>query len=69
MTREDIAEGLSLLVMILANEDRGAPGPPNTWRPHDWAYIKGVASGEILRLRDRLIDHPQASNAVREDPQ
>jgi hypothetical protein len=53
MTLEQIAEGLSLLVMRLAN----APitERPDGWAPHDWAYVKGVASGEILRLRDRLV--------------
>ena len=57
MTRAEMAEGLSLLVMRLANEsgEQGPPGPPNKWRPEEWAYIKGVASSEILRLRDRLV--------------
>ncbi len=50
MTREQIAEGLSLLVMQLAND----ADVPDGWQPHEWAYVKGIASGEILRLRDRL---------------
>lgn len=52
MTRERIAEGLSLLVLHLANGH--AETPPN-WEPHEWAYLKGLASGELLRLRDRIV--------------
>lgn len=51
MTLQQIAVGLSLLLSELANSsDQAPPG----FAPHEWAYIKGVASGEILRLRDRL---------------
>jgi hypothetical protein len=50
MTRDQIARGLSMLAMRLANEDP----VPDGFMPAEWAYIKGVASGEILRLRDRL---------------
>jgi hypothetical protein len=49
MTRQRILDGLSLLVMGLAN-----PGtlldPPDGWELHEWAYVKGVASHAILRL-------------------
>jgi hypothetical protein len=54
MTRERIAEGLSMLVLGLAN-----PGtlmdPPDDWTAHEWAYVKGLASGAILRLRDAIV--------------
>ncbi len=51
MTRDQIAAGLSLLVLHLANDqDFVPPG----WTPHEWAYLKGLASGRILELRDRL---------------
>ena len=54
MTRAQISDGLRLLVESLANPAAEA-GTPEGWTPHEWAYIKGVASGELLRLRDRLI--------------
>lgn len=54
MTREQIAEGLSLLVMRLANAETNLE-PPKDWAPHEWAYVKGIASGELLRLHDRLV--------------
>jgi hypothetical protein len=50
MTRQRIADGLMLLVLGLAN-----PGtltdPPDGWEPPEWAYVKGLASSEILRLQ------------------
>ena len=52
MTRDQIAAGLELLVLQLANNDLHLP---HGWQPHEWAYIKGIGSGEILRLRDRLV--------------
>lgn len=55
MTRDRIAEGLDVLAMRLsANEGTIIDQRPGGWEPHEWAYVKGVASGEILRLRDRL---------------
>lgn len=51
MTREQIAEGLSVLALQLANDVH----LPGGWTPHEWAYLKGLASGELLRLRDRLV--------------
>ena len=55
MTREQIALALEALVMRLANEETE---PPKGFLPHEWAYVKGIASGEILRLRDRLVATP-----------
>jgi hypothetical protein len=52
MTRERITEGLSLLVLQLANNQSSLP---NGWDAHEWAYVKGLASGELMRLRDRLV--------------
>jgi hypothetical protein len=50
MTRGQIADGLSLLVLQLAND----ADVPDGWADYEWAYVKGIASGEILRLRARL---------------
>ena len=50
MTRDQITEGLTVLAMQLAND----ADVPDGWEPEEWAYVKGIASGEILRLRDRL---------------
>jgi hypothetical protein len=52
MTRTEIVEGLDALVLILAN---GTP-PPEGWTPQAWAYLKGIASAELHRLRDRLVE-------------
>lgn len=54
MTRTQIAEGLSHIVLGLANNS-DLSMPPEDLSPHEWAYIKGIASGELLRLRDRLV--------------
>jgi hypothetical protein len=51
MTREQIIEGLTQLIVRLAIP---ADIPPS-YHPEEWAYIKGLASAEILRLRDRLV--------------
>jgi len=50
MTRDQIAAGLEQLALQLAN----ARDVPVGWEPHEWAYVKGIASGAIMRLRDRL---------------
>lgn len=49
MTRARIAEGLNLLVLMLANAVPVMETPPG-WEPHEWAYVKGLASSEVLRL-------------------
>lgn len=51
MTIEQIVAGLDTLAEQLANID----AVPDGWEPYAWAYVRGIASGEILRLRDRLI--------------
>lgn len=51
MTRDRIAEGLELLVLQLAN---GETSLPADWQPHEWAYVKGLASGAIWPLHLRL---------------
>lgn len=56
MTRERIAEGLALLALLMANGV--GYEPPDGWDAREWAYVKGIASGEILRLRDRLVAAP-----------
>lgn len=49
MTRARIAEGLQLLALQLACFQL-VDGAPQGWESHEWAYIKGLASAEILRL-------------------
>lgn len=53
VTRAQIADGLSVLVLRLANGN--ADTTPDGWQPHEWAYVKGIAAGELIRLRDRLV--------------
>lgn len=55
MTRTRIAEGLQLLVMTLANPGT-FPDPPEGWEPHEWMYVKGLASSDILRLAQIVED-------------
>ena len=50
ITRSTIVEGLSTLILQLAND----ADVPDGWEPHEWAYVKGVASGAIIRLRTHL---------------
>jgi hypothetical protein len=63
MTREQIADGLMLIVLLLAN---GAAEPPTGWAAHDWAYMKGIASAELLRQRDRLVPRETVSDRADE---
>lgn len=56
MTRERMADGLMILVLQLGNQHAGdVMVPPPTWEPHEWAYLKGLATAELLRLRERLL--------------
>jgi hypothetical protein len=49
MTRARIVDGLELLVLGLANP--GTVGdPPDGWSSQEWAYVKGLASAELIRL-------------------
>jgi hypothetical protein len=57
MTRQRIIDGLELLTQLLA--DGNSDERPLGWEPHEWAYLKGIASAEILRLRDRLVAHSE----------
>jgi hypothetical protein len=65
MTRDRIAEGLELLTLQLANGDTIAPpeghinGVP-VWTPHEWAYIKGIASNAIWTIRKGFVTVGQA---------
>jgi hypothetical protein len=52
MTRERIADGLEILFLQLANGDSALP--PG-WQPHEWQYIKGLASGAIWNIRARFV--------------
>ncbi len=61
MTRDQIVDGLSLLVMQLAN-DQDSRNVPNGWQPHEWAYLKGIASHAILRARALLIELPRGTS-------
>ena len=51
MTRERIADGLEILCLQLANGDTSVP--PG-WEPHEWAYVKGLASASVIQLQLRL---------------
>jgi hypothetical protein len=62
VTRECIAEGLELIMLLLANGGGVVAEPPYGWDPHEWAYVKGLASGELLRLRDRLVPRGTVSD-------
>jgi hypothetical protein len=50
MTREQMVLGLDLLV----DELSAVAAPPMDWSAPDWMYLRGIASAELLRLRDRL---------------
>lgn len=58
MTRARIIELLEVLVLELGN-DVPAPNVTQQGKPtitaEEWAYIKGLASGRIMQLRDDLI--------------
>lgn len=55
MNRARILELLDKLLLELAHD---VPAPNITGEPpitaEEWMYVKGIASGELLRLRDRL---------------
>jgi len=59
VTRDQIAAGLELLVLQLANNDLHLP---DGWQPHEWAYVKGIASAAILRVLDRLVPRATSSD-------
>jgi hypothetical protein len=50
ITRDTIVEGLTILVLQLAND----ADVPDDWESHEWAYVKGIASATILRLQKDL---------------
>jgi hypothetical protein len=52
MTRLRIATGLHLLITQLAN---GETERPEGWDPHEWAYVKGLASGAIIELETKIL--------------
>jgi len=54
MTRDRIADGLELLTLQLAN-NQDTREPPDGWQPHEWAYLKGIASHAIWTTRARLV--------------
>lgn len=54
MTRARIAELLTLVVLEMGNH-LPAPHDPAIGEA-EWAYVKGIAAGEVLRLRNRLQD-------------
>ena len=55
MTRARIGEGLELLVLLLANGGDTTTTPVG-WMPHEWSYLKGLASACVLFWRGRLLD-------------
>jgi hypothetical protein len=54
MTRERIADGLELLCLQLGNGQTDAM-PPEGWTSHEWAYVKGLATGAVMQFRYQLI--------------
>jgi hypothetical protein len=68
MTRDRILEVLDLVVLELANatpvptplrvaeysDDRNVDDRPPT--AEEWAYVKGLASGSILRMRSHVAE-------------
>ena len=56
MTLDQIADGLAELALRLADTSSTLPlnVRPASLTTEEWVYIRGVASGEILRLSDRL---------------
>lgn len=50
MTLDHIMDGLSAVVLRLANDH----DPPAGWTPQQWAYVCGLASAQVLILRDRI---------------
>jgi hypothetical protein len=53
LTLQQIARGLDELALVIGN-DLKVPPPATGLTEAEWAYVKGIGSGEILRLRDRL---------------
>jgi hypothetical protein len=57
MTRQQIMDGLLLFIERLDSTmdlpAETADGRP--WRVEEWAYVKGIVAGEVMRLRDRLL--------------
>lgn len=53
MTIDRIIDGLTLLLDRLANR-QDTMTPPDGWTPHEWAYVNGLASAQIMFFRDRL---------------
>lgn len=61
MTFPTIVDALEAVVQVLAN-DLKVPPPATGLTEAEWAYVKGIASGEVMRLRDRLIQTARPEN-------
>lgn len=51
ITVSRIAQGLGTLVLQIAND---VP-PPDGWAPHEWMYVKGIASAAIFAAKREII--------------
>jgi len=51
MTRQQIADGLEVIALRLAKAEAETPAG---FASHEWAYVKGIAAGAIMRVRDDL---------------
>jgi hypothetical protein len=51
MTRAQIIEGLEVIALRLAKAEAETPAG---FAAHEWAYVKGLAAGAIMRVRDDL---------------
>jgi len=54
MTKAQILDDLERLVLRIANELPAEKATPSPVRDAEWAYVKGIASAEIMRLVDRI---------------
>jgi hypothetical protein len=57
VTAAQIAEGLTAIVLRLANPEAPDTLPPG-WTMHEWAYVRGIAAGAIARARDEFVRAP-----------
>lgn len=50
---QQIASALGELALVIGN-DLKTPPPSTGLTDAEWAYVKGIGSAAVLRLRDRL---------------
>ena len=56
MTLPTIVNALEVLALQLANDPMlGDPPPESGLTEAEWAYVRGLAGGAVLMMRDRLL--------------